>query len=85
MQKISKTSVLLMALVSVLLLALRMAFRPAEVTNVVSVCPNMRIDTTENLLVYYPEFSRIDLVCGTMPSIEDDDVIFCAEAAFTAQ
>ena len=110
MQKISKTSVLLMALIPILLLALLMAFRHADTrgseegsneeafamiadledslvsaTNAVSVCPNMRIDTTENLLVYYPEFSRIDLVCGTMPSIEDDDVIFCAEAAFTAQ
>lgn len=46
--------------------------------------PAMRIDTTYNLLVYYPDFSRIDLICDTMPSITDQQVIFCAEAAFTA-
>ena len=39
--------------------------------------------TVEGLRVYYPLFSRIDLVCGTMPSKKDTDVIFCAEAAFT--
>lgn len=41
-------------------------------------------DTTVNgLIVYFPHFSRIDLVCGTMPSKQDTSVIFCAEAAFT--
>ncbi|MBO6012173.1 MAG: DKNYY domain-containing protein [Bacteroidales bacterium] len=46
--------------------------------------PAMRIDTTDNLIVYYPEYSRLDLVCETMPSKDDQEVIFCAEAAFTA-
>ena len=42
------------------------------------------IDTTVNgLNIYYPQFSRIDLVCGTMPSKKDKDIVFCAEAAFT--
>ena len=43
------------------------------------------IDTTsvEGLIVYYPQYSRIDLVCGTMPSKQDTTVVFCAEAAFT--
>ena len=43
------------------------------------------IDDTivKGLRVYYPQFSRIDLVCETMPSKQDTNVIFCAEAAFT--
>ena len=39
--------------------------------------------TFNGLVVYYPQFSRIDLVCGQMPSQQDTSVIFCAEAAFT--
>jgi len=39
--------------------------------------------TVNGLIVYYPHFSRIDLVCGNMPSKQDTSVIFCAEAAFT--
>ena len=39
--------------------------------------------TVEGLIVYYPMFSRIDLVCGTMPDKQDTSVVFCAEAAFT--
>lgn len=33
--------------------------------------------------VYYPQFSRLDLSCGTMPEQTDESVIFCCEAAFT--
>ena len=41
-------------------------------------------DTTVNgLIVYYPQFTSIDLVCGTMPSQQDTNIVFCAEAAFT--
>lgn len=57
---------------------------PIEIGVVKETFPVMKVDTTENLIAYYPEFSRIDLVCDTMPSKEDTDVIFCAEAAFTA-
>ena len=39
--------------------------------------------TVAGLRVYYPLFSRIDLVCGKMPAKGDTSVIFCAEAAFT--
>ena len=46
--------------------------------------PVMVDDTTVNgLIAYYPQFSRIDLMCGKMPSQQDTSVIFCAEAAFT--
>ena len=39
--------------------------------------------TVKGLRMYYPKFSRIDLVCEKMPSKQDTNVIFCAEAAFT--
>ena len=39
--------------------------------------------TVNGLIVYYPNFNRIDLVCGKMPSQQDTSVVFCAEAAFT--
>jgi len=46
--------------------------------------PAILVDSTNRgLIVYYPQFSSIDLVCGTMPSQQDTSVIFCAEAAFT--
>lgn len=41
------------------------------------------IDNNGEVIAYYPQFSRIDLVCGTMPSKDDQHVVFCAEAAFT--
>ena len=43
------------------------------------------LETTKNLNVYYPEFSRIDLVCGQMPKDVQKDVEFCCEAAFTGE
>ena len=39
--------------------------------------------TVNGLIVYYPQFNSIDLVCEKMPSQQDTNVIFCAEAAFT--
>ena len=47
--------------------------------------PPVQIDdtTVNGLIVYYPQFSRIDLVCGQMPSKQDTNIVFCAEAAFT--
>ncbi len=43
----------------------------------------VRVERTGEVTAYYPEFSRVDLVCGTMPSKADGEVVFCAEAAFT--
>lgn len=43
----------------------------------------VKIDTIGNLVVYYPQFSKIDLACGTMPEKTDTNVVFCAAAAFT--
>ena len=44
---------------------------------------NIDDTTVEGLIVYYPQFTRIDLVCGKMPSQQDTSIVFCAEAAFT--
>lgn len=41
-----------------------------------------RIDTM-GLIVLYPQFKTVDLVCGTMPPKDDNQVILVAEAAYT--
>ena len=38
---------------------------------------------TLGLRIYYPQYSKIDLVCGNMPSKDDKTVLMVAEAAFT--
>ena len=43
------------------------------------------VETTYNLNVYYPEYSKIELVCGQMPKTSQKDVEFCCEAAFTGE
>lgn len=43
------------------------------------------IEMLDSLIIYYPQYSRIDLVCGERPSKNDSTVIFMAEAAFTGQ
>lgn len=43
------------------------------------------IESTANLKVFFPEYSRIDLVCGQMPRTSQKDVVFCCEAAFTGE
>lgn len=43
------------------------------------------VETTASLMVFYPDFSRIDLVCGQMPKATDKSVEFCCEAAFTGE
>jgi hypothetical protein len=43
-----------------------------------------RIDTL-GLKILHPKFSRIDLVCGTMPQKSDTNVIFVGAAAFTGE
>lgn len=43
------------------------------------------VKTTADLNVYYPEYSKIDLVCGQMPKVAQKDVEFCCEAAFTGE
>ena len=45
----------------------------------------VNVETTINLNAYYPEYSKIDLVCGQMPKAAQKDVEFCCEAAFTGE
>ena len=42
-------------------------------------------ESTEKLRIFTPQFSRIDLVCGTMPTTTDSQVDFCCEAVFTGE
>ncbi len=45
----------------------------------------MQIDTTYNLIVFKPNFSRVELEVGKMPEQQNDSVLFCAAAAFTSE
>lgn len=49
-----------------------------------SVCLMERLDT-DSLIILSPKFSKVDLVCGIMPSKRDTSVILCAEACFTGE
>ena len=40
---------------------------------------------TLGLIVLYPQYSSIDLVCGNMPEKSDNSVILVAEAAYTGE
>ena len=48
-------------------------------------CFAVNVETTVNLNVYYPEYTKIDLICGQMPKASQKDVEFCCEAAFTGE
>lgn len=43
------------------------------------------VEIDNGLKFIYPNFSNIDLVCGTMPSKNDSTVILVAEAAYTGE
>lgn len=45
------------------------------------------VDVTlcDSLSVYYPHFSRIDLVTGSMPDKSEKNVIFCCAGSFTGK
>lgn len=46
---------------------------------------NNTINSENGLKFIFPNFSRIDLVCGTMPFPNDTSVILVAEAAYTGK
>lgn len=48
-------------------------------------CLAVTVEKTANLNVYYPEYTRIDLVWGQMPKTSQRNVEFCCEAAFTSE
>ena len=43
-----------------------------------------RIDTL-SMIILYPSFDSIDLVCKDMPSQQDENVLLCAEGAYTGE
>lgn len=43
------------------------------------------VDTTADLVAFYPQFKRVDLAFGTMPSMSDGSVLMCCAAAFTGK
>lgn len=43
-----------------------------------------RTDTC-NLIILYPHYNKIDLVCGNMPDKKDTAVVMCAAACYTGQ
>ena len=52
---------------------------------ITSTTTPVAIVDTCGLRIYYPNYSKIDLVCGQMPSKDDKSVIMFAEAAFTGE
>ena len=46
---------------------------------------SVKVETTAHLTVFYPEYLKIDLICGQMPKVTDNSVEFCCEAAFTGE
>lgn len=45
----------------------------------------MKVDTTEYLIAYDITDYRLDLACAQMPDTADENIIFCAAAAFTGK
>lgn len=46
---------------------------------------NIQINEADGLIVYYPQYQQIDLVCGTRPTPKDLHVLIACEAAFTGE
>jgi hypothetical protein len=46
--------------------------------------PVERVDTL-GMMILYPKFLRVDLVCGTMPSKQDSSVILMVAGAYTGE
>ena len=45
----------------------------------------MKVDTTTDLIMYDITDCQLDLACGTMPKIEQEEVVLCVAAAFTGK
>lgn len=45
----------------------------------------VQVVSYDSLTVYYPNYSRIDLVMGSMPKKRQVDVIFCCAGSFTGE
>ncbi len=47
--------------------------------------PSVELDETYSFRIYYPNYSKIDLVCGEMPKKDNDSVILVCAAAYTVK
>lgn len=47
--------------------------------------PPVRVERHDSITVYYPDFTRIDLATGTMPSKREEGVVFVCAASFTGE
>ena len=47
--------------------------------------PLVSIERHDSIIVYYPNYSRIDLATGTMPSMSERSIIFMCSGAFTGE
>lgn len=55
----------------------------ASVTDTLPKPMMAKIDSTEHLYFYKPDSCNFDLVTGVRPDTLDENILFCAEAAFT--
>ena len=62
-----------------------MSIKRTEGTEAAKCSNYTKCEEKVKLIIYTPDYSSIDLVCGTMPSQSNKNVIFCAEAAFTGE
>ena len=60
-------------------------FTSAQTTDFKKQEPTVLIESISELIIYYPQYSTIDLVCGNMPDKDSKDVLFCCGASFTGE
>lgn len=52
---------------------------------IVETKPSVEVDETYSLRIYYPNYSKIDLICGEMPKKDNDSIIMVCAAAYTVK
>ena len=57
----------------------------SETIQVADTIKNIEIIEKNGLIIYYPKYSYIDLVCEKMPTPNDTNILMCCEAAFTGK
>ena len=60
-------------------------FMSKESSPILDQSYKMKVDTTLDLIMYDITDCQLDLACGTMPNIEQEEVILCVAAAFTGK
>jgi hypothetical protein len=60
-------------------------FMSKESSPILDQSYKMKVDTTLDLIMYDITDCQLDLACGTMPKIEQEEVVLCVAAAFTGK